>query len=55
MVPLLEDVVQADGAHKSYGKYTLFTAYGTSANGNMVLVAGAILFGNEDKVNCQLV
>jgi hypothetical protein len=51
MVPLLEDVVQADGAHKSYGKYTLFTAYGTSANGNMVLVAGAILFGNEDKVN----
>jgi hypothetical protein len=51
MVPLLEDVVQADGAHTSYGKYTLFTAYGTSANGNMVLVAGAILFGNEDKVN----
>jgi len=26
MVPLLEDVVQADGAHTSYGKYTLFTA-----------------------------
>ena len=51
MVPLLEDVIQADGAHTSYGKYTLFTAYATSANGNMVLVAGAILFGNEDKAN----
>jgi hypothetical protein len=33
------------------GKYTLFSAYGTSANGNMSPVAFAILFGNEDTVN----
>ncbi len=35
LVPLLQDVIQADGAHASYGKYILFSAYGTTANGNM--------------------
>jgi hypothetical protein len=33
LVPLLQDVIQADGAHASYGKYTLFLAHGTAANG----------------------
>jgi len=35
MVPLLQDVIQADGAHTSFGKYTLLFAYGNMANGNM--------------------
>ncbi len=32
LVPLLQDVIQADGAHASYMKYTLFLAYRTTAN-----------------------
>ena len=35
IVPQLQDVMQADGAHTSFGKYTLLSAYGTMANGNM--------------------
>ena len=31
IVPHLQDVIQADGAHTSFGKYTLFSAYGTTA------------------------
>ena len=46
-VPLVQDVIQADGAHMSFGKYTLFSAYATSANGAMVSLGFAILFGNE--------
>ena len=34
-VPFLQDVIQADGAHMSFGKYTLFSAYATTANGTM--------------------
>jgi len=33
--PHLEDVIQADGAHTSFGKYTLYSAYATTADGNM--------------------
>ncbi len=33
------------------GKYTLFSAYAASANGNMAPLAFAILFGNEDTQN----
>ena len=51
MVPLLQDVIQADAAHCSYGKYTLYSAYGTTANGNMAPIAIAMLFGNEDTEN----
>ncbi len=51
MVPLLQDVIQADGAHCSYGKYTLYSAYGTTANGNMAPIAIGMLFGNEDTEN----
>jgi hypothetical protein len=51
IVPHLQDVIQADGAHTSFGKYTLFTAYGTTANGNMSPLAFGIMFGNEDTGN----
>jgi hypothetical protein len=51
IVPLLQDVIQADGAHSQYGKYTLYSAYGTNANGHMSPVAFGLLFGNEDKTN----
>jgi hypothetical protein len=49
--PFLQDVVQANGAHMSFGKYTLFSAYAKTANANMSPLAYAILFGNEDKAN----
>jgi hypothetical protein len=50
-VPLLQNVIQADGAHASYGKYTLFSAYGTTANGNMSPLAFGLLFGNKNTEN----
>jgi hypothetical protein len=50
-VPLLQDVIQADGANSQYGKYTLYLAYGSNANGHMSPVALGLLFGNEDKAN----
>jgi hypothetical protein len=49
--PLLVDVVQADGAHMSFGKDTLFTAYAKTANANMSPLAYGIHFGNEDKAS----
>ncbi len=51
LVPLLQNMIQADGAHASYGKYTLFLAYGTIANGNMSPLAFGLLFGNENTEN----
>jgi hypothetical protein len=51
LVPLLQDVIQADVAHASYGKYTLFLAYGTTANGNMSPIAFGLLFGIKDTEN----
>ena len=48
-VPKLQRVFQADAAHTAYGKYTLFSFYGTTANGNMFLVALGLVFGNENK------
>jgi hypothetical protein len=48
LVPLLQDVIQADGAHASYGKYTLFLGYRTTANGNMSPLAFGLLFGNKN-------
>jgi len=50
-VSFVQDVIQADGAHMSFGKYTLFSAYANSANGAMVSLGFAILFGNEDTSN----
>ena len=51
MAPFLQHVVQADGAHTTFGKYTLFSAYATTANGNMSPLAFGLLFGNEDYKN----
>ncbi len=51
LVPLLQDVIQADGAYASFGKYTLFLAYGTTANGNMLPLAFGLLFGNKNTEN----
>jgi hypothetical protein len=45
----LQEVLQADAAHMSFGKYTLYSVYGTNANGTMSALGCALLFGNEDK------
>ena len=42
--PFLQDVIEADAAHMSFGKYTLFSAYAGSANTKMVGLGFAILF-----------
>ena len=51
IVPHLQDVFQADGANTSFGKYTLISTYGTTANGNMSPLAFGIMLGNEDTGN----
>ncbi len=33
----------------SFEKYTLYSVYGTNANGTMSALEFALLFGNEDK------
>jgi hypothetical protein len=48
-VPFLQEVLQADAAHMSFGKYTLYSVYVTNANGTMSALGFALLFGNEDK------
>jgi len=48
-VPHLQRVFQADAAHTAFGKYTLMSFYGTTANGNMFPVALGLVFGNENK------
>ncbi len=40
---------QADAAHTNFGKYTLYSCYGVSSNGNTFPICLAIVFGNEDK------
>ncbi len=47
--PFLRQVFQADACHMSFGKYTLYSCYDTTANCNTYPVAFGILFGNEDK------
>ncbi len=47
-IPFLQRVFQADACHMSFGKYTLYSCYGTTANCNTYPVAFGILFGNED-------
>jgi hypothetical protein len=47
--PFLQHVIQADAAHMSLGKYTLFSAYANTANMTMAALGFAILFANEDK------
>jgi hypothetical protein len=50
-VPFLQDVVQADAAHMTLVKYTLFSAYANTANGAMAPLEFGMLFGNKDKEN----
>ena len=45
----LQIFFQADACHMKFGKYMLYSCYGTTANGNTSSVAFGILFGNEDK------
>jgi hypothetical protein len=47
--PSVQEVLQAVAAHMSFGKYTLYSVYGTNANGSMSALGFALLFGNEDK------
>jgi hypothetical protein len=46
-IPFLQQVFQADACHMSFGKYTLHSCYGTTANYNTYPVAFGILIGNE--------
>ncbi len=48
-VPHLQQVLQADAAHMQFGKYTLFSVYGSTADGSIFPVAFAIMFGNKNK------
>jgi hypothetical protein len=48
-VPLLQTLYQSDAAHMNFGKYTLYSCYGITANCNASPVAFGIVFGNEDK------
>ncbi len=49
VAPLLQTVYQADAAHISFGKYTLYSCYGVATNCNAFPVVFGIIFGNEDK------
>ncbi len=40
---------QASLGDKGFEKYTLYSVYGTNANGTMSALGFALLFGNEDK------
>ena len=46
--PHLQNVIQADAAHIHFGKYTLYSAYGSTADASMFPLAFAYFFGNED-------
>jgi hypothetical protein len=48
-VPFLQQVLQVNAAHMHFGKYTLYSVYGSNANGTMSALGFALLFGNEDK------
>ncbi len=48
-VPFLQQVFQADACHMSFGKNTLYSCYGVTANCKTYPVAFGNLFVNEDK------
>jgi hypothetical protein len=50
-IPHLQKTYTADACHLNFGKYTLFSCYGITANSNMSPVAFAILFGNKNTSN----
>ena len=51
MPQTLPSNIQANTAHIQFGKYTLFSAYASTANVNMSPIAFAILFGGETTKN----
>ena len=48
-VPQLHEAIQGDAAHMQFGKYTLFSAYGSTSVGSMFPIAFGIMFGNKNK------
>ena len=48
-VPYLQQVFQGDACHMHFGKYTLYSLYGTTANCNTFPIAFKISFSNECK------
>ena len=44
----LQTVFQADTAHLNWGKYTLYSLYGTTAACQCTAISFGIIFGNED-------
>ena len=48
-VPQLQQVHQVDACHLQYGKYTLYSLYGTTANCNTFPIEFGIVFGNKCK------
>ena len=46
-VPKLQTLFMTDACHLNFGKYTMCTCYGITANANMLPVGFAIIFGNE--------
>jgi len=50
-VPELQTLFMADACHLNFGKYTMFTCYGITANANMSPVGFAIIFGNENSAS----
>ncbi len=49
--PFLQDMIQANAVHMSFGKYTLFSAYVNTANRTMAPLGFAMMFGNKDMTN----
>jgi hypothetical protein len=49
IVLCLQTMIQADAAHLRFGMFTLYSAYGSTANSNTSPIAFVILFGNEDR------
>jgi hypothetical protein len=49
VVTYLQNVFQADVTHMNFGKYALFSCYGSTANANTSSIAFAILYGNKDR------
>ena len=47
-VPELQTLFMADACHLNFGKNTMFTCYGITANANMSPVGFAIIFGKEN-------
>ncbi len=50
-VPKLQRLIMYNACHLNFGKYTLFSCYGVTANANMFLIGFAIIFGNKNAVS----